>query len=452
MIGRKQDAMNRGASQRRRKALLGGILLAASVPLVPAWPQSENDQRYQSFITGNVPQSAPTARGPMHPLMTPEAIASAAANFDRCLASFWPQAAQRGISRRTFDAAISGLAPDLKIMDLLDRQPEFEKAIWDYLDDLVNESRIATGRLAVEQNRAAFDAVEKAYGVDRYILAAIWGIESNFGTQGGERPVVQSTATLACIGRRQNYFREEFLSTLEILQHGDVPAEHLKGSWAGAFGPTQFMPTSFKRYAVDFDGDGRKNVVDSIPDLLASTANNLKRDGWHAGSSWGYEVVLPPGFNFMLADRSVRKTIKEWEALGIKRAGDKTFPRPGDLAFLTAPAGARGPAFLMIENFRVIMKYNPAEAYALAIGHLADRMRGGGPFVQPWPRDEGTLSRGERLELQERLATLGYDVGENDGNLGPRTRSALRDFQTRAGLVPDGFASGKLLDRLRGAR
>jgi lytic murein transglycosylase len=452
MMERKRNVADRGASRRRYEALLGGILLAASAPLTPALPQSENDQRYQVYITGSAPQSAPTAQGPVHPLMTPEAIASAAANFDRCLASLWPQAAQRGISRRTFDAATRGLEPDLKIMDFLDRQPEFEKPIWDYLDDLVNDSRIATGKIAVAQNRAAFDAVEKTYGVDRYILAAIWGVESNFGTQGGERPVVQSTATLACIGRRQNYFREEFLSTLEILEHGDVPAEHLKGSWAGAFGPTQFMPTSFKRYAVDFDGDGRKNVVDSIPDLLASTANNLKRDGWRAGSSWGYEVVLPPSFKFMFADSSIRKTIKEWEALGIRRAGNKAFPHPGDVAYLMTPAGARGPAFLVIENFRVIMKYNPAEAYALAIGHLADRMRGGEPFVQPWPRDEGALTRSERFELQGRLATLGYDVGDNDGNLGPRTRAALRDFQSRSGLVPDGFASGKLLERLRSAR
>ncbi len=451
-MGRMRKGMNQGAARRRRQALLGGILLAAALPLSPVLAQSENDQRYQAYVTGNVRQSAPAAQGPTHPLMTPEAIASAASNFDHCLASLWPQAAQRGISRRTFEAATRGLTPDLKIMDLLDRQPEFEKPIWDYLDDLVNEDRIAIGRVAVAQNRETFDAVERAYGVDRYVLAAIWGIESNFGTEGGERPVVQSTATLACVGRRQNYFREEFLSTLEILEHGDVPLEHLKGSWAGAFGPTQFMPTSFKRYAVDFDGDGRKNVVDSIPDLLASTANNLKHDGWRAGSSWGYEVSLPPSFNFMLADRSMRKTIREWEALGIKRAGDKTFPRPGDLAFLTAPAGARGPAFLMIDNFRVIMKYNPAEAYALAIGHLADRIRGGGPLVQPWPREEGALTRGDRFELQERLATLGYDVGENDGNLGPRTRAALRDFQARSGLVPDGFASGKVLDRLRRAR
>jgi len=209
------------------------------------------------------------------------------------------------------------------------------------------------------------------------------------------------------------------------------------------------MPTSFKRFAVDFDGDGKKNVVDSIPDLLASTANNLKRDGWHAGASWGYEVALPARFNFMLVDRSIRKPLHEWEALGVKRVGGKPFPRPGDAASLLVPAGARGPAFLVIDNFRAIMKYNPSEAYALAIGHLADRIRGGEPIVQTWPRDEAPLTRTERFELQERLAARGYDIGESDGNLGQKTRNAVRAFQARSGLAPDGFASGKLLEQLR---
>jgi membrane-bound lytic murein transglycosylase B len=426
------------------------LVLAMAVSSVSAFPQGENDQRYNSF-TVRMPQTqqSPASVGSSHPLMTPEAIQAAAANFGRCLESLWPQAAHRGISRRTFEKATLGLQPDMKIMELLDAQPEFTKPVWEYLDILVNDARISTGRQALAQNRAAYDAVEKTYGVDRYILTAIWGVESNFGTQGGERPVVQSTATLACIGRRQNYFRDEFLTALEILERGDVPAEHLKGSWAGAFGPTQFMPTSFKRFAVDFDGDGKKNVVDSIPDLLASTANNLKRDGWHAGASWGYEVVLPVRFNFMLVDRSIRKPLHEWESLGIKRVGGKPFPRAGDIASLLVPAGAQGPAFLVIDNFRAIMKYNPSEAYALAIGHLADRIRGGDPIVQAWPRDQAPLTRTERLELQQRLAARGYDVGDSDGTLGPKTRSALRDFQSRSGLVPDGFANGTLLERLR---
>jgi lytic murein transglycosylase len=282
--------------------------------------------------------------------------------------------------------------------------------------------------------------------VDRHYIAAIWGVESNYGTQIGDRSVIRSTATLACIGRRQDYFREELLSALEILARGDVTADHLKGSWAGAFGPTQFMPTSFKRFAVDFDGDGRRNVVDSIPDLIASTANNLKKDGWVPGQTWGYEIVVPKGFNFLLADRSRMMTIRDWEKAGIRRAGDQAFPRPNDRAFLLVPAGSQGPGFLMLQNFRAIMKYNPAEAYAMAIGHLADR---GGPFIQPWPRHERVLSRTERYELQQLLAQRGFNVGEPDGRLGGRTRTALRQFQTSIGHVPDGFASAAMLERLR---
>jgi lytic murein transglycosylase len=384
-----------------------------------------------------------------HPLMTAEAIRTAAANFPNCIAGLWPDAARRGVSRATFEAATRDLEPDLRIMDLLDQQPEFTKAFWDYLDLLVSDARIARGRELLAQYKPIFDAMEKAYGVDRYVVAAIWGVESNYGTMGGDRPVLRSTATLACVGRRQAYFRDEFLSTLEILQRGDVAPEALKGSWAGAFGPTQFMPSSFKRFAVDFDGDGRRDVVNSVADVIASTANNLKLDGWVPGQTWGYEVALPAQFNYLLADRARSLTIGEWQKLGITRAGGKKFPRPNDRAYLLVPAGARGPAFLMLQNFRVIMKYNPAEAYALAIGHLADRMRGEGPVVQPWPRDERVLSLAERYELQQHLASRGFDVGAPDGRLGGKSRSAIMQFQASVGLPPDGFASASVLDRLR---
>jgi lytic murein transglycosylase len=384
-----------------------------------------------------------------HPAMTAEAIRNAAANFRNCLEGMWPLAARRGVSRATFDQHAAGLTPDLRIMDLLDSQPEFTKALWEYMDLLVSDERIAKGREMLAAYKAAFDAMEKHYGVDRHVVAAIWGIESNFGTLGGDRPVIRSTATLACVGRRQDYFREEFLSTLELLQHGDVRPDRLKGSWAGAFGPTQFMPTTFKRFAVDFDGDGRRDVVDSVPDMIASTANNLKHDGWASGETWGYEVVLPEGFDYLLADRRKRMTLREWERHGVRRVGDKEFPRPGDRAFLLIPAGAQGPAFLMLPNFRVIMKYNPAEAYAIAIGHLADRLRGGEPFVQPWPRHERALSVSERIEMQQHLARKGYNVGEPDGLVGSRTRAAIRDYQIAVGLIPDGFASTSILSRLR---
>ena len=262
--------------------------------------------------------------------------------------------------------------------------------------------------------------------------------------------MLQSTATLACVGRRQAYFQDEFLVALEILHRGDLRPEQLKGSWAGAFGPTQFMPTAFKRYAVDADGDGRRDVVDNPYDLIASTANNLKKDGWQSGASWGYEVVIPKGFNFMQADRAKMLALSQWDHQGVKRANGKPFPNPADKAYLLAPAGADGPGFLMLQNFRVIMKYNPAEAYALAIGHFADRLRGGPPFVQPWPRQERVLSRAERLELQQLLAQRGFYKGTPDGQLGGQTREALRAFQVSAGLPADGFATSEVLDRLRG--
>jgi membrane-bound lytic murein transglycosylase B len=385
-----------------------------------------------------------------HPLMTAEAIRSAAANFATCLQELWPEAARRGVSRKTFDAQTTGLVPDLKIMDLLDAQPEFTRAVWDYLDLLVNEPRIQKGREILTKYRPTFDAVEKVYGVDRDIIVAIWGVESNYGAAIGDRSVVRSTATLACIGRRQNYFRDEFLDTLEILEHGDVLPEHLIGSWAGAFGPTQFMPSAFKRYAVDFDRDGRRDVVDSVPDVIASTANNLKLDGWVPGRAWGYEVAVPQGFNYLLAGQARELSIREWQGLGVHRVNGKPFPRLTDRAYLLAPAGARGPSFLMLENFHVIMKYNPAEAYALAIGYLSDRLRGEGPLVQPWPRDERVLTLAERYELQQLLVSRGFDVGgDPDGQLGPKSRVAIMHFQVASGLVPDGFASSELLDRLR---
>ena len=439
--------------------LLGAAVVAATAWAAPAPGQGLDIRTLFSAPGANTAGApAPTAGvqdwsgesgASNHPLMTAQAIRAAAANFRNCLAGLWPLAERRGVSRAVFEANVAGLTPDLRIMDLLDAQPEFTKSFWDYLDILVNEDRIQNGRAILAQHRATFDAVEKAYGVDRHFIAAIWGVESNYGTQIGERSVIRSTATLACVGRRQDYFREEFLSALEILARGDVKADHLKGSWAGAFGPTQFMPTSFKRYAVDFDGDGRRDVVDSVPDVIASTANNLKKDGWVAGQTWGYEIVVPEGFNFMLADRSRVMAVREWERLGISRAGGKAFPRADDRAYLLVPAGAQGPGFLMLQNFRVIMKYNPAEAYALAIGHLADRLRGGEPFVQAWPRQERVLTRAERYELQQHLAARGYDVGEPDGRLGGKTRNALRQFQSSVGHVPDGFASAAILERLR---
>jgi lytic murein transglycosylase len=414
------------------------------------------DDRYPQLavpITGSIGTQSDTWSGEPgasgHPLMMPDAILAAVADFKNCLERMWPDAARRGITRASFEAFTAGLEPDVKIMDFVDAQPEFTKAFWDYIDLLVTDERIAKGRELLAAHAATFDAVEKAYGVDRHIIVAIWGVETKYGTVAGERPVIRSTATLACVGRRQAYFKDEFLAALEILHRGDIKPEQLKGSWAGAFGATQFMPTAFKRYAVDFDRDGRRDIVGSIADVAASTANHLRQAGWVAGQTWGYEVVLPQGFNYLLADPARKLTIHDWTRYGIARPDGTAFPRATDKATLFIPAGARGPAFLMLDNFRAIMKYNPAEAYALAIGHLADRLRGGPPIAQPWPREERVLTRAERLELQQQLARYGFDVGEPSGRLGLKTRAAVRDFQARLGLVPDGFATVAILERLR---
>jgi len=435
--------------------LLTAALLAAASG---AAGQSRGDNSY-SGVTGTIPAARVSLAAASDwsgesgssgdPRMTAAAIRAGAENFHDCLERLWPAAARRGVARSTFVAYTTSLTPDLRIMDLLDAQPEFTKTLWDYLDLLVNDERIAQGRALLQKYRATFDAVERVYGVDRYVITAIWGVETNYGTLGGERPVIRSTATLACIGRRQSYFREEFLSALEILERGDVRPERFVGSWAGAFGPTQFMPTAFKKYAVDFDRDGRRDVIDSVPDIIASTANNLRTDGWVSGQTWGYEVVVPANFDFKLADRSEAMTIRDWERYGLTRPGGKPFPRLDDSAFLLIPAGVQGPGFLTLKNFRVIMRYNPAEAYALAIGHLADRLRGAEPFAQSWPRYERVLSREERLELQQLLVRRGYDLGEPDGQLGAKTRAAIRDFQAKIGQVSDGFASAVILDQLR---
>ncbi len=434
----------------RKPALFATVLIVAAGGMAAA--------QNLDFPTGTISpppraSSAPAWSGQGgasgDPRMSAEAIRIAAANFHQCLERLWPLAARRHVSRSTFVRYTATLTPDLQIMDLLDNQPEFTKSVWDYLDMLVTDERIAKGRELLGKYRASFDAAERAYGVDRHIIAAIWGVESNYGTQGGDRPVIRSTATLACIGRRQNYFRDEFLAAMEILDRGDVRPDRLVGSWAGAFGPTQFMPTAFKRYAVDFDRDGRRDVVDSIPDIIASTANNLKMDGWAPGQTWGYEVVVPATFNFMLADRRRLLPVREWQRFGVTRPHGLAFPRADDQAFLLIPAGVQGPGFLMLHNFRVIMRYNPAEAYALAIGHLADRLRGGGRFAQDWPRYERVLSRDERLELQQLLARHGYDIGDPDGHLGARTVAAIREFQAKNGKIPDGFASASILNQLR---
>ncbi len=394
--------------------------------------------------------SQTSAHQAVHPLMSADAIHAAALNFKACLEGHWREAEARGVSRAIFDSQVATLLPDLKIIDLLEAQPEFVEPIWVYLEQHVGDELIKGGRELLTQHRAVFDSIEQAYGVDRHILAAIWGVETTYGAVLDDRPVVRSTATLACMGRRQKRFAAEFLAALDILQRGEIRADGLKGNWAGAFGPMGFMPTSFQRFAVDFDRDGHRDVIDSVPDMLASTANHLKQTGWVRGEPWGQEVVVPAGFNYLLADGWHWNKVRDWERLGLTPSNAKMFPHPDALAYLAFPAGSGGPAFLLSYNFRVLLRYNPSEPYALAVGLLADRLRGEGALAHPWPRAEGALSNTERYEVQQLLTQRGFEIGgPPDGHLGPRSRRAIQLFQASTGMVPDGFPSLAVLNRLR---
>ncbi|MBC9983706.1 lytic murein transglycosylase [Bradyrhizobium campsiandrae] len=366
--------------------------------------------------------------------------------FKACMDQIAPEALRR-VSRQTFVGATAMLEPDPVVLERLQSQPEFELALWQYLDVIVNDGKIAAGRAALERLRAQFDAVEEAFGVDRYVIAAIWGVETNYGTEPGPFSVIRSTATLACSGRRQAYFRDQFLAALEILERGYVAADRFRGSWSGAFGGGQFMPTTFLNYAVDFDGHGRPDILDDVSDVLASIANVLRANGWSANAPCAIEVALQADFDYALV--LDRRPITEWIQSGVRPLAADASIDQRQLAHLSLPAGYRGPAFLLLPNFGVVKQYNPAYAYALAVCQLAGRLRGDAGISKPWPRDERVLSSAERTELQSLLRSNGFDPGPSDGMLGPRTSAAIVAFEKKANLVPDGFASGALLERLR---
>ena len=379
----------------------------------------------------------------------------AAPAFERCLSALRGTAVAGGISAGTYTRATSGLMPDLSVLDLLDFQPEFRTPIWDYLAGLVDDERIADGKAMLTRWSDVLASVQQRFGVDAATVVAVWGVESDFGRSQGARPLLTSLATLSCFGRRQAFFRGEFISTLRIVQDGHATPDGLVGSWAGAFGHTQFMPSTFLRTAVDFDGDGRRDVVGSVPDALASTANYLKRAGWRTGEPWGYEVRLPAGFDVSQAGRRNKRPLADWTAMGVRRVDPvdrgaaAVEPSPGTPAAVLLPAGAGGPAFLVFRNFDAIYAYNAAESYALAIAHLSDRLRGAGPLVARWPTDDPGLSRAERRELQTLLAQRGHEVGAIDGMIGERSRAAIRAEEQRLGVTPSGRAGRVILERLR---
>ena len=367
----------------------------------------------------------------------------------KCAESLWPSAKSAGITRDTFDRAFQGFTVDPEVIELANYQPEYVKPIGEYLDRAVSDKRVEVGKQKLAEYQALVGALENRYGVDRHIIIAIWGVESNYGVQPGEKNVLRSLASLICSGTKAKFARSQINSALKILQRGDIAYEAMNGSWAGAMGHTQFIPTTYSAYAVDHDGDGKRDIWGNIPDALASTASYLKVSNWRAGETWGYEVKLPAGFNPKKVSESTLKPLGEWQKLGIVRANGEPFPRATDKASLFSPEGTRGPSFLVLNNFRSILRYNVAKSYALAVGHLADRIRGGGRFVQAWPTDETHLSLEQRMELQQYLIAQGLLEGEPDGVVGRGTLEAIKTYQRSKGLGVDGFPSLTLLKRLR---
>jgi lytic murein transglycosylase len=377
-------------------------------------------------------------------------LASAAApgeEFNACLGKLRSEAADQGITPQIFDAVMAGVEPDQSVLDAMDYQPEFTTPVWDYVASFVDERRIADGKEKLDERAEVLAHIERQFGVDRNVVVALWGVETDYGRIMGKRPLIRSLATTSCFGRRQEFFRGELMAALRILQDGDMPPEALVGSWAGAFGQTQFMPSTFQRLAVDLDGDGQRNIVNSVPDALGSAANYLQDAGWVSGQPWGYEVRLPKNYNGP-SGRRTRQALEEWSRLGIRQI-DGEAPTGDGRAALLLPAGQDGPAFLVFRNFNAIHSYNPSESYTLSIAHLSDRLRGGGPFKTPWPTDDPGLSRAERHELQKLLIGRGYDIGEADGIIGSRTRAAIEAFQESAGLPVDGHPGQKVLGALR---
>ena len=384
-------------------------------------------------------------------VVTPAPARTAApdhAAYRKFVKEFRAVARRNGIPGALYDRAFQGLTPDPEVVEKNNRQPEFVLPPSHYMALVVTDTRIREGRRKLSEHAADLDGIERRYGVERHVLVAIWGMETLYGTLRGKRNVIRSLSTLGYRGRRAKFGRNQLLAALRILRAGDIPLERMTGSWAGAMGHTQFIPTSYEAYAVDFTGDGRRDIWDTPQDALASTANYLRWNGWVAGRPWGHRVVLPERANAGLAGRKHERAIRKWRQLGVRRADGLPFPHPEDNAYLYLPAGTEGPAFLLRRNFRAIMRYNPAEKYALAIGHLTNRLRGEGGILA-WPDGVRPMAESDRKELQRLLAAAGYDVGDVDGILGPRTRAAVREYQKKKRRRIDGFPRPELLELLR---
>ncbi len=395
--------------------------------------------------------AAPVLRPQLRPGKRVDAPIDTASNqrFKGWVQGFRGRALAQGITPAVFDRAFRGVNYDPEVIERDRNQGEFTKTIWQYLDTAVSDKRVRNGKAALRQNRRRLEAIEARYGVDKEVVAAVWGLESSYGEFRGDLDVIQSLATLAFDGRRGKFFESQLIAALKILQSGDVAPRSMKGSWAGAMGHTQFIPTSYLAYAVDFTGDGKRDIWSNDPtDALASTAAYLSRFGWKKGQPWGVEVNLPRGFNYGLASRKILKSPGEWASLGVVGLNGKAVPNYGSASILL-PAGGNGAAFMIFSNFKVIERYNAADAYVIGVGHLADRIKGGPAIKARWPEGERGLTERERKELQRRLTRAGFDTQGVDGKIGPNTIAAVRAFQRSRGIKQDGYPGIKLLKQLR---
>ncbi|MGE6386283.1 lytic murein transglycosylase [Pseudomonas sp. NPDC078416] len=374
-----------------------------------------------------------------------------AMSFSEWQSQFRALALNAGVRPEVFDNAFAGVTPDMSVVKADRSQPEFSRPVWEYLDGAMSAVRVRKGQALLNQYADALSAIEQRYGVDRQALVAVWGMESSFGQFQGTQSVIRSLATLAYEGRRPQFAQDQLIAALQIIQHGDIDAPSMLGSWAGAMGQTQFIPTTYNTHAVDFDGDGRRDIWNSPTDALASTAHYLQSSGWQKGQPWGFEVQLAQGFDYALADASTRKSIGEWQQLGLKLPNGSALPANllQQQAALLLPAGYKGPAFLVMDNFRAILKYNNSSSYAMAIGLLSERFNGGGYVQGSWPRGDRPLSRTERIELQTLLSARQYDAGAPDGIIGANTRKAIRSAQQSFGWPADGYPTQELLVQLR---
>jgi len=377
--------------------------------------------------------------------------ASADVAFQKWISGFRPVAIKAGVSRAAFDSAFAGItAPDVETIEKMGRQAEFTKKIWEYLDSAVSEQQVRTGRDMRRKYAAKLASIEKRYGVDADVVLAVWGIETRYGSRMGDHNVIHALATLAYAApRRQDFWTRELINALKIIEAGHVAPRSMIGSWAGAMGHTQFMPSSWKQYAADYESDGKRDIWTNIGDALASTANYLAEHGWQTGEAWGYEVVLPKGFDASLEGKD-GISVKKWQALGVRRANGAAFPRAADKAVLKMPAGKGAPAFLVLKNFYVIKRYNNSDFYAFAVGHLADRISGAGEIAGKWPRGYDPLNETERKQVQQILSRLGFYEGEIDGAIGSGSKASIMAFQSSVGMEPDGNPSKTLLRKLKG--